>query len=162
MDNPPKLSTQNIKSTPLNISTNDREKLKKGGKSTYTSSCTEYRPKTTITQNLKGKTTVYQHARGIGMTNDRRNSNSHCYTSEIKTFEPITTKEKVKLEHVENFRCTKYRNCNSNVNTIENSNRGNIKKIGNEANNKEKNMIKINNENINSNNENIIVNETKN
>ena len=97
------------------------------------------------------------------MTNDRRNSNSHCYTSEIKTFEPIMlTKEKEKLEHVENFRSSKYRNCNSNVNTIENSNRGNIKKIGNEANNKEKNMIKINNENINSNNENIIVNEGKN
>ena len=158
-----KLSTQNIKSTPLNISTNDREKLKRGGKSTYTSSCTEYRPKTTITQNLKGKTTVYQHARGIGMTNDRRNSNSHCYTSEIKTFEPITTKEKVKLEHVENFRCTKYRNCNSNTNTIEARNRTNIKiKIGNETNNKEKNVIKINNENINSNNGNIIVNEGQN
>ena len=31
-----KLSTQNIKSTPLNISTNDRENLKRGGKSTYT------------------------------------------------------------------------------------------------------------------------------
>ena len=156
-----KLSTQNIKSTPLSISTNDREKLKRGGKSTYTSSCTEYKP--ILSQNLKGKTTVYQHARGIGMTNDRRNSNSHCYTSEIKTFEPIMlTKEKEKLEHVENFRSSKYRNCNSNVNTIENSNRGNIKKIGNEANNKDKNLIKINNENINSNNENIIVNETKN
>ena len=157
-----KLSTQNIKSTPLNISTNDREKLKKGGKSTYTSSCTEYKP--ILSQNLKGKTTVYQHARGIGMTNDRRNSNSHCYTSEIKKFEPIMlTKEKEKLEHVENFRSSKYRNCNSNTNTIENSIRGNIKmKFGNEANNKEKNMIKINNENINSNNENIIVNEGKN
>ena len=147
-----KLSTQNIKSTPLNISTNDREKLKKGGKSTYTSSCTEYRPKTTITQNLKGKTTVYQHARGIGMTNDRRNSNSHCYTSEIKTFEPITTKEKVKLEHVENFRCTKYRNCN----TIENCSRGfNKKKIGNED-NKEK-VIQINTENNENKDGNIIV-----
>jgi hypothetical protein len=157
-----KLSTQNIKSTPLNISTNDREKLRRGGKSTYTSSCTEYKP--IISQNLKGKTTVYQHARGIGMTNDRRNSNSHCYTSEIKTFEPITiTKEQVKLEHVENFRCTKYRNCNSNTNTIEARNRTNIKiKIGNETNNKEKNVIKINDENINSINGNIIVNESNN
>ena len=157
-----KLSTQNIKSTPLNISTNDREKLKKGGKSTYTSSCTEYKP--ILSQNLKGKTTVYQHARGIGMTNDRRNSNSHCYTSEIKKFEPIMlTKEKEKLEHVENFRCNKYRNCNSNSNTIEGNNRANIrKKIGNEANYKEKNIIKINDENINSINGNIIVNESNN
>ena len=157
-----KLSTQNIRSTPLSISTNDREKLKKGGKSTYTSSCTEYKP--IPTQNLKGKTTVYQHARGIGMTNDRRNSNSQYYTSEIRKFEPITmTKEKEKLEHVENFRCNKYRNCNSNSNTIEGNNRANIrKKIGNEANYKEKNIIKINDENINSINGNIIVNESNN
>ena len=38
-----KLSTQNIKSTPLTISIQDREKLKQGGKSTYTSSCQENR-----------------------------------------------------------------------------------------------------------------------
>ena len=98
------------------------------------------------------------------MTNDRRNSNSQYYTSEIRKFEPITmTKEKEKLEHVENFRCNKYRNCNSNSNTIERNNRANIrKKIGNEANYKEKNIIKINDENINSINGNIIVNESNN
>ena len=111
-----KLSTNNIRSTPLTITIQDREKLKKGGKSTYSSSCTEYRP--VLTQNLKGKTTVYQHARGIGMTNDRRNSNSNYYTSDIKKFEPIVIKkEKEKLEHIENFRSTKYRN--SNCNTID-------------------------------------------
>ena len=111
-----KLSTNNIRSNPLTITIQDREKLKKGGKSTYSSSCTEYRP--VLTQNLKGKTTVYQHARGIGMTNDRRNSNSNYYTSDIKKFEPIVIKkEKEKLEHIENFRSTKYRN--SNCNTID-------------------------------------------
>ena len=111
-----KLSTNNMRSNPLTITVQDREKLKKGGKSTYSSSCTEYRP--VLTQNLKGKTTVYQHARGIGMTNDRRNSNSNYYTSDIKKFEPIVIKkEKEKLEHIENFRSTKYRN--SNCNTID-------------------------------------------
>ena len=145
-----KLSTQNIKSTPLAITTQDREKLKKGGKSTYTSSCTEYRP--IPTQNLKGKTTIYQHARGIGMTNDRRNNNSQYYTSEIKKLEPIVMKKKEKVEHVENFRSSKYRNCN----TIENCSRGfNRKKIGNEE-NKEK-VIQINTENNENKDGNIIV-----
>ena len=145
-----KLSTQNIKSTPLTITTQDREKLKKGGKSTYTSSCTEYKP--IPTQNLKGKTTIYQHARGIGMTNDRRNNNSQYYTSEIKKLEPIVMKKKEKVEHVENFRSSKYRNCN----TIENCSRGfNKKKIGNED-NKEK-VIQINTENNENKDGNIIV-----
>ena len=149
-----KLSKENINKTPLIISTKDREKLKKGGKSTYTSSCNEYRP--ILTQNLKGKTTVYQHARGIGMTNDRRNANSHCYTSDIKKFEPIVLqKEKEKVEHVENFRSSKYRNNVSN--TIDNCERGkNRTKFGNN--------IKVNDDNIenNSGNGNIIVNESTN
>ena len=131
-----KLSTQNIKSTPLTISIQDREKLKQGGKSTYTSSCQENRP--LLTQNLKGKTTIYQHARGIGMTNDKKNLNSSYYTSDIKKFEPIMTeKPKEKLEHVENFRSSKYRNSNvkrnsdggyMGYNTIENCSKG-VKKI---------------------------------
>ena len=70
-------------------------------------------------QNLKGKTTVYQHARGIGMTNDRRgNINPLFYNSEIKKLEPIVKeKEKVKVEYIENFRSNKYRNGNNIVNS---------------------------------------------
>ena len=54
------------------------------------------------------------------MTNDRRNSNSIYYTSDIKKFDPIMIKkEKEKVEHVENFRSSKYRNGNSNNNSID-------------------------------------------
>ena len=142
-----KLSTNNIRSNPLTITIQDREKLKKGGKSTYSSSCTEYRP--VLTQNLKGKTTVYQHARGIGMTNDRRNSNSNYYTSDIKKFEPIVIKkEKEKLEHIENFRSTKYRN--SNCNTIDVCGKSGKNKI------KTGDEISKDNENIENKNVNVI------
>ena len=86
------------------------------------------------------------------MTNDRRNNNSQYYTSEIKKLEPIVMKKKEKVEHVENFRSSKYRNCN----TIENCSRGfNRKKIGNEE-NKEK-VIQINTENNENKDGNIIV-----
>ena len=105
-----KLETDNIKSNPIQISKVDREKLKKGGKSSYSSSCQDnIKPKT---QNLKGKTTVYQHARGIGMTNDRKgNINPLFYKSEIKKLEPIVKeKEKEKVEYIENFRSSKHRN----------------------------------------------------
>ena len=135
-----KLSTENIKSTPLRITTEERAKLKKGGKSTYKSSCTEVIK--IPNQNLKGKTTVYQHARGIGMTNDRRNSNSKYYTSDIKKLEPIVIK-KEKLEHVEKFRSSKYRNGDDKTIDI--------------VNNKEINIIKVNDENVENNNGNIIV-----
>ena len=135
-----KLSTQNINSKPLKITTEERAKLKKGGKSTYKSSCTE----PTLIPNLKGKTTVYQHARGIGMTNDRRNSNSTYYTSDIKKLEPIVKKEKERLEHVENFRSSKYRNENNKIIDIVSKN-------------KEIHIIKVNDENVENNNGNIIV-----
>lgn len=154
-----KLSTQGIKSTPLTITIQDREKLKKGGKSTYKSSCTEPRP--IPKENLRGKTTVFQHVRGIGMTNDRRNSNSSYYTSDIKKFDPIMIKkEKEKVEHVENFRSSKYRNGNSNNNSIDVVVRREIgkKKIGNETNkDKEINIVKVNDENVENNNGNIVV-----
>ena len=162
-----KLSTNNIKSTPLTISIEDRQKLKKGGKSTYTSSCQENRPILNQTQNLKGKTTIYQHARGIGMTNDKK-LNSNFYTSDIRKFEPIMNniKTKEKVEHVENFRSTKYRNSNikrdnnnnegyKGFNTIENCNRSGIKKIiGNNEIKKE--IIIVNNDNIENNSGNIM------
>ena len=136
-----KLDLHNIKSNPIQINKIDKEKLKKGGKSSYSSSCQDnIKP---IVQNLKGKTTVYQHARGIGMTNDRRgNINPLFYNSEIKKLEPIIKeKEKEKVVYIENFRSNKYRNGNDslvnstrkidtnnnfqykNYNTVANSNR---------------------------------------
>ena len=110
-----KLDLHNIKSNPIQINKTDKEKLKKGGKSSYSSSCQDnIKP---IVQNLKGKTTIYQHARGIGMTNDRRgNINPLFYNSEIKKLEPIIKeKEKEKVVYIENFRSNKYRNGNANL-----------------------------------------------
>ena len=114
------MELHNIKSNPIQINKTDKEKLKKGGKSSYSSSCQDnIKP---IIQNLKGKTTVYQHARGIGMTNDRRgNINPLFYNSEIKKLEPIIKeKEKEKVEYIENFRSNKYRNLNNIINSTRN------------------------------------------
>ena len=99
-----KLNLNNFKSEPIQISKNDKVNLRKSGKSSYSSSCkNDIKP---ITQNLKGKTTIYQHARGIGMTNDKKgNINSSLYKSDIIKLEPIMKeREKEKIEHVENFR----------------------------------------------------------
>ena len=121
-----KLETNNIKSNPIQILKSDREKLKRVGKTSFTSSCQDnVKP---IIQNLKGKTTIYQHARGIGMTNDRKgNINPLFYNSEIKKLEPIVKeKEKVKVEYVENFRSNKYRNGENNkINSTRIINNGN-------------------------------------
>ncbi len=119
-----KLETDNIKSNPIQISKVNKDNLSKGGKSFFSSSCYNVKP---ITQNLKGKTTVYQHARGIGMTNDKRgNINPLFYNSEIKKLSPIIKeKEKVKVEYIENFRSNK----NKNNNTIISSTRSNINEV---------------------------------
>ena len=74
--------------------------MKKTGKSSWKSSCQDnIKP---IKTNLKGKTTIYQHARGIGMTNDRKeNINPMFYSSEIKKLDPIIkAKEKAKDEYM--------------------------------------------------------------
>jgi hypothetical protein len=119
-----KLETDNIKSNPIQISKVDREKLSKGGKTYCKSSCYNVKP---ITQNLKGQTTIYQHARGIGMTNDRRgNINPLFYNSEIKKLEPIIKeKEKVKVEYVENFRSNRNKKNNSIISSTRDSNKEN-------------------------------------
>ena len=88
------------------------------------------------------------------MTNDRRNSNSNYYTSDIKKLEyiePIVMK-KEKVEHIENFRSSKFRN--NNTIDICSRNKGNKKIIGNK-NEKEKIFV-IKDENDENKNGNII------
>ena len=152
-----KLETDNIKTNPIQISQIEREKLKKTGISSFRSSCQEtFKP---IVKNLKGKTTVYQHARGIGMTNDKKGKiNPMFYSSDIKKLEPIIKeKNKEKVEYIENFRsdiaksnnstianCSRINNgysyniSNNNYNTISTSNRNilNSKRIINYNNRK--------------------------
>ena len=125
-----KLETNNIDSNPIQITQRDRENLKKSGISSFRSSCQEnVKPKT---QNLKGKTTVYQHARGIGMTNDRGgNINPLFYSSEIKKLEPIIKqKEKVKVEIIENFR-SNMKNSNNTISTGRTNNNYNLSRMNN-------------------------------
>ena len=125
-----KLETNNIESNPIQITQRDRENLKKSGISSFKSSCQEnVKPKT---QNLKGKTTVYQHARGIGMTNDRGgNVNPFFYSSEIKKLDPIIKqKEKVKVEIIENFR-SNMKNSNNTISTGRTNNNYNLSRMNN-------------------------------
>ena len=113
-----KLSTENIKSEPIRPINTYRERPIHQGKSSFSSSCQDNIKHKM--QNLKGKTIIYQHARGIGMTNDSKGKiNPLFYNSEIKKLEPILKKEKEKVEYIENFRSTKTKNdnkkCNSNI-----------------------------------------------
>ena len=123
--------TEKLKTEPMEMTKLDKTKLKNTGKSSWTSSCQDnIKP---IVRNLKGKTTVFQHAQGIGMTNDmKENINPQFYCSEIKKLEPIIKeKEKEKVEYMtfrnngsDNFNkagCqTSRTNYNSNSNSIYN------------------------------------------
>ena len=92
--------TEKLKTEPMEMAKVDKTKLKNTGKSSWTSSCQDnVKP---IVRNLKGKTTVFQHAQGIGMTNDmKENINPQFYCSEIRKLEPIIKeKEKEKVEYM--------------------------------------------------------------
>ena len=99
------LNLDNLKTNPIQISKEDREKLQKSGTVTTKCSCdgVEIANKK---PNLKGTTLHYQHAQGLGMTNDKKdNLNPLFYSSEIKKLDPISKeKEQEKIENVENFR----------------------------------------------------------
>ena len=100
------LNLENLNSEPIQISKADRAKLQRSGKVSATCSCDGVEIAQPKKVNLKGNTTHYQHARGIGMTNDRKeNINPMFYSSEIKKLEPIyKQKDKEKIENVEIFR----------------------------------------------------------
>jgi len=95
-----KLSTEFLETEPLRLSQTERFNLKRSGKTSWTSSVQEnIKP---ITANLKGRTTVYQHARGIGMTNDTSGKlNPLYYKCEIrKLFPYVKRKMKEKVEYM--------------------------------------------------------------
>ena len=94
------LNTDYLNTEPLRISQTERIKLKKSGKSSWSTSVQDnIKP---IKTNLKGRTTIYQHARGIGMTNDKKeNINPLFYNSEIRKLDPIIKeKQKEKVEYM--------------------------------------------------------------
>ena len=87
------LNTDNLNSQPINISEEKRKNLQKGGKIEVTCSCDniDIKPKTF---DLNGTLTHYQHAQGIGMTDDKKeNINPQFYSSEIKALEPMEFKK---------------------------------------------------------------------
>ena len=100
------LNLDNLNSGPIKISQSDRARLKRSGKVVSTCSCDGVEIAKPRKVNLKGNTTHYQHARGIGMTDDRKdNINPMFYSSEIKKLDPIyKPKEKEKVEYIEIFR----------------------------------------------------------
>ena len=78
------LNLDNLKSAPIKITQAERAKLQRSGKVTASCSCDGVEIAQPKKVNLKGNTTIYQHARGIGMTNDRKeNINPDFYSSEI-------------------------------------------------------------------------------
>ena len=85
-----KLNLENLETAPIQISKSDRARLQRSGKVTSTCSCDGVEIAKPKKVNLKGKTIHYQHARGIGMTNDRKeNVNPMFYSSEIKKLEKV-------------------------------------------------------------------------
>lgn len=112
------LDLENLNKDPIQISKADHARLQKSGKVFTKCSCDGVEIAKPKKINLKGSTTIYQHARGIGMTNDRKeNINPMFYSSEIKKMDPINTKKEMeKLENVETFRSSgKVYNSTTNI-----------------------------------------------
>jgi hypothetical protein len=158
-----KLSTEFLNTEPLRLSQTERYNLKKSGKTSWTTSVQEnIKP---IVANLKGRTTFYQHARGIGMTNDTSGKlNPLYYKSEIrKLFPYVKRKMKEKVEYMtfrnETGRNTTYISGASNLNINNNYN------TNNNTNNSYRNSINYvssyNNYNTNNNNIIEIIKETE-
>jgi hypothetical protein len=84
------LNLDNLNKPPIQISEKERNDLQKSGKVEVYCSCDSDKIKPPEPVNLDGKLTHYQHAQGIGMTDDKNpNINPKFYFSEIKTLEPI-------------------------------------------------------------------------
>ena len=139
------LDTESLQTNPIEISKVDRVKLKKTGISSWTSSCQDdVKP---IVKNLKGKTTVFQHAQGIGMTNERKeNINPQFYSSEIKKLNPIVKeKEKEKVEYMT------FRNTGSDKYNLANTTRSNYNSNYSRGTNNSIQIKSYNNSNYNTN-----------
>ena len=85
------LNMDNLNSQPISISEEKRNDLQKSGKIVVTCSCDNIDIKKPKEVDLNGTLTHYQHAQGIGMTDDKKeNINPQFYSSEIKSLEPLS------------------------------------------------------------------------
>ena len=83
------LNMDNLNTQPINISEEKRNDLQKSGKIEVSCSCDNIEIKKPEVD-LNGTLTHYQHAQGIGMTDDKKeNINPQFYSSEIKSLEPL-------------------------------------------------------------------------
>ena len=107
------LNSDNLNTQPIQISEEERNNLQKSGKVEVSYCCSDKGPKPV---NLDGTLTHYQHAQGLGMTDDNnKNINKKFYQSEIKQLEPILyNKGEPVIEHLE-FRSAgkSYNNANT-------------------------------------------------
>lgn len=94
------LNLDNLNTQPIQISEEERNNLQKSGKVEVSYCCSDKGPKPV---NLDGTLTHYQHAQGLGMTDDNnKNINKKFYQSEIKQLEPILyNKGEPVIEHLE-------------------------------------------------------------
>lgn len=108
------LNLDNLSTQPIQISEEDRNNLQKSGKVEVSYCCNEKPNDKPV--NLDGTLIHYQHAQGIGMTDDKsKNLNKKFYQSEIKTLEPYAfNKGEPIVEYLE-FRSAG-KNYNSNPN----------------------------------------------
>lgn len=84
------LNLENLETDPIQISEQERNNLQKSGKVEVHCSVDESKIKKPQELNLEGKLLHYQHAQGIGMTNDKNPKiNKKYYFSEIKKLDPI-------------------------------------------------------------------------
>ena len=84
------LNTDNLNKPVIQITEEERNNLQKTGKveARFSPNCDSMKEPEPV--NLKGKLTHYQHAQGIGMTDDKNPYiNPKFYFSEIKTLDPL-------------------------------------------------------------------------
>ena len=107
------LNMDNLNTQPIQISEEERNKLQKSGKVDVYCSCDNIDIKKKKPLNLEGRLTHYQHAQGIGMTDDKKeNINPQFYSSEIKELKPILYNK-----GEPNVEILKFRSNGKNVNT---------------------------------------------
>ena len=99
------LNKDNLNTRPIQISKEKRNNSSTKERVKVTCSCDNVKIKNPKKADLSGVLTHYQHAQGIGMTDDRKeNMNPQFYTSEIKTLKPIIFKRREPLIEILEFR----------------------------------------------------------
>ena len=121
------LNMDNLNTQPIQISAESRNNLQKNGIVQVTCSCDNIKIKTKKPADLTGTLTHYQHAQGIGMTDEKKeNINPQFYTSEIKVLERKTASKVEPQIEVLQFRSNSK---TKNYNTVKNVSKSGTKPV---------------------------------